>query len=61
MLRFVEGTGHFVQLVWADTAAVGCGMVTHLTGGRLVRWVQYSTVHLTGGRLVRWVHLASTR
>ena len=31
IFRIVEGTGHFSQMIWADTGTVGCGMVTHIS------------------------------
>ena len=34
------GTGHFTQMVWADTDTVGCGMVIHRSSqhqGKLIR------------------------
>merc|ERR1712002_866164 len=30
--KYVEGTGHYTQVVWADTEAVGCGLVNYKDG-----------------------------
>ena len=27
MFRFNSGTGHYTQMVWANTEELGCGMV----------------------------------
>ena len=33
VFRFSSGTGHYTQLVWADTYELGCGMV-HYKGAQ---------------------------
>ena len=29
--RYIDGTGHFIQMIWAETRTVGCGMVSHVS------------------------------
>ena len=31
IFRYIDGTGHFIQMIWAETRTVGCGMVTHIS------------------------------
>ena len=50
--RFKSGTGHYTQVVWADTDEVGCGLVYYLDGSWFTTLVHcnYATAGNWGGQ-----------
>ena len=51
--RFVEGTGHFVQMIWGATSRIGCGMISHVSPDRPDRVTRYYACHYgPGGNFV---------
>ena len=49
MSRFTYGTGHYTQVVWADTEELGCGMVYSKVGIFDVWDLVFNTLYNSGG------------
>ena len=39
MFRYTPGAGHYTQVVWAATQAVGCGLVNYGVLMNVSRWI----------------------
>jgi len=43
--KYIDGTGHFIQMIWAETRTVGCGMVTYISRDNPNKVTRYYACH----------------